>query len=244
MRFYSGCEPHQAHELEYAFISASRLWRRRKPFVAHNWIMDSGGYTEIANHGDYRHSPRDYVRLIERMVALTDGTLEAAVTQDYMCDPASLARTGQTIQTHQAWTIDRYDEIVSLSPPVYIMPVLQGGIAEDYVRHLEAYGDRIGKGAYVGVGSMVKRRPEAIRSILEAILKARPDLRLHGFGVKLRGLVDTVVRQALHSADSWAWSYAARREGRDANDIGEALKYAQKIAELEDGDQVTQPKLW
>ncbi len=59
--------------------------------------------------------------------------------------------------------------------------------------------------------------PRAIGVILERILRARPDLRLHGFGVKLTALRSAAVRSMLHSADSMAWSYAARRQGGDQN---------------------------
>ena len=38
------------------------------------------------------------------------------------------------------------------------------------------------------------------------------------------------IRDALHTADSMAWSFAARKEGRNANDWREANAYAQRIA--------------
>lgn len=34
----------------------------------------------------------------------------------------------------------------------------------------------------------------------------------------------------LHSADSMAWSYAARRRGGDQNDWMEAFRFAERIA--------------
>ena len=62
-----------------------------------------------------------------------------------------------------------------------------------------------------------------------AIKRERPDLRLHGFGVKTTALASSVVRDCLYSADSMAWSYAARREGRDGNSHYEAARFLQKI---------------
>jgi hypothetical protein len=42
-----------------------------------------------------------------------------------------------------------------------------------------------------------------------AIKNERPDLRLHGFGLKTTALADPLVRSMLWSADSMAWSFAA-----------------------------------
>jgi len=110
--------------------------------------------------------------------------------------------------------------------------VLQGWTPDDYRRHLEDYGDRLGPGAWVGVGSVCKRQgdPRTIGVILERVLRARPDLRLHGLGVKLTALRSAAVRSMLHSADSMAWSYAARRQGGDQNDWMEAFRFAERIA--------------
>jgi hypothetical protein len=55
-------------------------------------------------------------------------------------------------------------------------------------------------------------------------------LRLHGFGLKLTALSSSVVRGCLYSADSMAWSYAARRQGRDVNDWNEARLFVQRVA--------------
>lgn len=65
--------------------------------------------------------------------------------------------------------------------------------------------------------------------MLYSISRVRPDLRLHGFGIKRTALASAIVRNLLHSADSMAWSFAARREGRDANDWREAAQYRDRI---------------
>jgi hypothetical protein len=57
----------------------------------------------------------------------------------------------------------------------------------------------------------------------------RPDLRLHGFGVKQTALLHPGVRELLATADSMAWSYHARRNGRSANDWREAAAFAQRV---------------
>jgi hypothetical protein len=101
--------------------------------------------------------------------------------------------------------LDAYDDGM-IEPDVYIMPVLQGYEPQDYVRHLEQYGDRLEEGAWVGVGSVCKRNgsPSQIENVLLTIKTARPDLRLHGFGIKRKSLTNPNVWALLHSADSQA----------------------------------------
>ena len=84
---------------------------------------------------------------------------------------------------------------------------------------------------WVGVGSVCKRQgdPRAIVAVLQAILAERPDLRLHGFGVKTTSLVHPAVRACLFSADSMAWSFAARMRGGSPNDWREAAAFAGRI---------------
>ncbi len=128
-------------------------------------------------------------------------------------------------------TIERYDALLVEQTGAYILPVLQGYRPEEYVDHIRQYGDRLSLGAWVGVGSVCKRNADvgAIEHVLIAIHDARPDLHLHGFGVKLTALQSSIVRGCLHSADSMAWSYAARRDGRDANSWHEAAAFVTKI---------------
>jgi hypothetical protein len=114
------------------------------------------------------------------------------------------------------------------------MPVLQGYAPHEYVDHLRQYDDRLAHGAWVGVGSVCKRNgnPRAIEEVLAAIKTERPDLRLHGFGLKMTALRSPVVRALLHTADSMAWSYAARMRGGDANSWREAQAWTKRITDL------------
>ena len=52
--------------------------------------------------------------------------LLAASTEDYMCEPLILEKTGLTIPEHQRLTLKRYDELLLYKTGVYILPVLQG----------------------------------------------------------------------------------------------------------------------
>ena len=74
--------------------------------------------------------------------------------------------------------------------------------------------------------------PNRIEDILLAIKTERPDLRLHGFGVKLTALKQPTVRALLHSSDSMAWSYAGRKEDGSEHHPPRALAYAARIEAL------------
>jgi hypothetical protein len=80
-----------------------------------------------------------------------------------------------------------------LAPDVPWIPVLQGWAVHDYWRHAEMY-------AASGVDS----------GILASLATAY-GLRLHAFGFKTLGLRQSSAY--LRSADSMAWSMAARRAG-------------------------------
>lgn len=232
MRFFTGLhQPSDAKHFAAAFVSWVRLRTRRSAMVIGDWIMDSGAFSELSQHGRYRDSVAVYAREIRRWATNGSGNLLAAVSQDWMCEPFIVAKTGLSVEIHQRNTIERYDALLEEQLPVYIMPVLQGFDPTDYVRHIAMYGDRLAPGAWVGVGSVCKRNgtPNQVAAVLLAINVARPDLRLHGFGLKTTAIGMPLVRSLLHTADSMAWSYAARREGRNPNDWREAKRWADVI---------------
>lgn len=231
MKFFVGVHmPNKANLVQYAMISANVIRNRRSHFPVNTWIMDSGAFTTVNKHGGYPEGVEEYAEIISRFADC--GNLVAAVAQDYMCEPFVLERTGLTVTDHQRLTIERYDALIQCNTAgVPIMPVLQGYDPSDYADHVRQYGDRLTPGMWVGVGSVCKRNrnPGSVVAVLEAIHAVRPDLRLHGFGVKITALRNQRVRELFHSSDSMAWSFAARYEGRDGNDIGEAIRYAAKV---------------
>ncbi len=213
-----------------AFISVHRIRNRRGPFAVGDWIMDSGAFSTIKMHGGYPRPVSEYAAQVKRWSG--NGNLLAAVAQDYMCEPVMLERTGLTIADHQRMTVERYDALLREDcGGVYIMPVLQGYAPADYADHLRQYGERLAPGAWVGVGSVCKRNanPRSIRAVLDAINNERPDLRLHGFGLKITALRDGYIRERFATADSMAWSFAARIMGRNGNDWREAQAFAHAI---------------
>lgn len=232
VRFYPGLhQPSDAARFDMACISINRLRTRKKPLGCADVLLDSGAFTELFLHGRYRHTVAEYAADIRRLLDANVANISASVAQDYMCEPFILAKTGLTIADHHRLTIERYDALMAENLPVYIMPVLQGFAPQDYVEHLRQYGDRLAFSAWVGVGSVCKRQgdPKAIVRVLMAIKATRPDLRLHGFGVKTTALQHAGVREMLETADSMAWSYSARKEGRNANDWREAKAFAARI---------------
>lgn len=232
MKFYVGL--HQlsdAKHFDHSFISVNRLVKRKSDFIAGDWIMDSGAFSQIYNKGE--HMPEeDYIKLINRFK--TCGNLVAAVSQDFMCEAFILKKTGMTVKQHQELTIERYKKLKDMTD-VYIMPVLQGYEPEEYQEHIRMYGDLLPYGAYVGVGSVCKRnaKPLSALAVFKGIKELRPDLKLHGFGLKMTALENKEIYGLLYSSDSMAWSFAARYEGRNANDWREAKAYEEKVVSID-----------
>lgn len=230
MKFFTGLhQPSDAKHFAAAFVSVNRIRTRKSRFALDEWIMDSGAFTEISTHSCYRASVKEYAHEIRRWAS--DPGLLAAVAQDWMCEPFIIAKTGLSVIEHQRLTVDRYAELLAEKVGVYILPVLQGFAPEDYVQHVRMYGPLLAHGQWVGVGSVCKRNgtPGQVAEVLLAIKKERPDLLLHGFGLKTTALAHPLVRSLLHTADSMAWSYAARINGRNANDWREAKRWTDAI---------------
>jgi hypothetical protein len=227
VRFFCGLhQPSDAKHFDAAFVSVNRLRKRKGPFQVGDWIMDSGAFTEISTHGHYRTSVAEYAAEIRRWA--WNGRLLAAVSQDWMCEPWIVQKTGLSVREHQRLTIERYDALLAEDTDgIYIMPVLQGYAPADYVRHIEMYGDRLARGAWVGVGSICKRNasPRAVEAVLLAIQAVRSDLQLHGFGLKATALRSALIFDLLATADSMAWSFQARMQGRNGNDWREAKRW-------------------
>lgn len=231
MRFFVGLhQPSDAKNFESAFISIHRIKDRKSDFKVNDWIMDSGAFSTILKYGGYPDPVEEYAKHIKRWSKC--GNLLAAVSQDYMCEKNMLEITGKTIQEHQHLTIERYKKLLNYDVGgIKIIPVLQGYKPEDYVSHIEQYGELLKKDMWVGVGSVCKRNGNvgAIQKVLWAIKEKRPDLKLHGFGLKTTALSDGLIRSLLETADSMAWSYSARAAKRNANDWREAKIWEQNI---------------
>jgi hypothetical protein len=231
--FFLGCSsPALALQLgalaDGVVISYNTIEHRVSDLLVGPWILDSGAFTRVTRRGGHV-AVEVYAAAVLRWSRC--GQLLAAVAQDWMCEALALARTGLTVADHQRLTIEHYDKLLALvKGAVPIMPVLQGYRVYEYLAHLADYGDRLAAGAWVGVGSVCRRngRPDEILDILASIKLQRPDLRLHGFGLKQLALEDDRVRALLHSADTMAYTYGSRY-GDDRPTVEQAESYMQGI---------------
>jgi len=211
--FYLGA--HQPHWLWRAgfplFVSHRQLTRRRHLRPAScRWALDSGGFTELSMHGRWITPAHAYAEAVARYAAEV-GRLDFAAPQDWMCEPFILARTGLSVAGHQERTVASYLELRRLAPGLPFIPVLQGWDLADYLRCARLYaaaGIDLATVPLTGLGSVCRRQSTGQIAVIAAAL-ARMGIRLHGFGVKTGGL--HLYGHHLASADSMAWSYAARR---------------------------------
>ena len=197
------------------FVSDRRLrGYRTLPRAATTWALDSGAFTELSRHGTWDHGPtaRQYAERIRRYRD-DIGHLAWAAPQDWMCEPAITARTGLTVAEHQRRTITSVLALRDLDPGLSVIPVLQGWTISDYLRCADAYshaGIDLRAEPVVGLGSVCRRQATTAIELIIRALHAHGIHRLHGFGVKLHGLL--ACGRLLASADSMAWSFAARRQ--------------------------------
>jgi hypothetical protein len=231
-------DPKRAHELEAAMLNAYSLRTRKDPINVGRWMLDSGAFSQIGlgedAPGKFVQTPHDYVKLATRFQDC--GDLACIVTQDYMCEPEVLVnqrkkhKLSATVRKHQAWTVERYFEILEQAEmqglKVPVMPVLQGDDPYDYIFHFELYEHyKMELGIHlpyewIGIGSTCKRNsnPESVAEILDILdrhIGPLSDYKIHAFGLKQTALGFDEVRDMLYSADSMAPDYAHRVECRE-----------------------------
>lgn len=225
MRFFLGT--HQPNWLSRSnvplFISAVRLRARCKqklPRARVPWALDSGGFSVIKDASGYPTSPEEYAAEVRRW-SEGIGLLEWAAIQDWMCEDVKLTLTGLTLFEHQRRTVQSWLDLRRIAPDLPWVPVLQGFTRAEYLRCVEMYADAgtdLTELPTVGIGSVCRREDT---SEAESIIRelAGAGLRLHGFGFKLGGLERCA--DVLASADSLAWSDAARRRSNAARKAAE-----------------------
>lgn len=214
--FYLGThEPSWLERIDVPlFVSVRRLrkrksdqLRRRLPTPVGRWALDSGGFSEIDQYGQWETTPDQYVAEVARIREEMPG-LDWVAPQDWMCEPHMLAKTGLSIADHQGLTIRSVQDLRQQLGDL-VIPVLQGWTLDDYLRHRDAYdwaGFDLEAERIVGVGSVCRREKTGQA---EQIVWSLYPIRLHGFGMKTTGL--RRYGAGLASADSMAWSYQARK---------------------------------
>lgn len=249
MKFYLGAWAYWLGKPELdgipLFVSHNTLKLRKKHKPAkQRWALDSGGFTELSKHGKWTVTPEEYIYAVRRYKTEI-GQLDWAAPQDLMCEPWML--NGRTVNTHQNLTVDNYCELTQRAPDLDFIPVLQGWDIDEYVRCDEMYLSRgvdLRKAPVVGVGSVCRRQATSEIEEIFRVLHGR-GLRLHGFGVKVRGA--RKYAQHLASSDSFAWSYNARKnpplpdcEHPRCNNCPKwALRWRQRLLDQIDSSKVT-----
>lgn len=211
--FYLGT--HRPHWLASADVPlfVSRRWMpKRLPRARTRWALDSGGFTELKDHGQWTITPYQYAAEVGRF-SDEIGLLDFAAPMDWMCEPQILAKTGKSIREHQYRTVANYLHLRDLNSGLPFIPVLQGFTLDDYLRCADIYADNDVDltAGLVGLGTICRRQNMVEAEVIVRRL-AGEGVALHGFGVKITGL--DWYGDALESADSMAWSYRARKEAR------------------------------
>lgn len=193
------------------FISHKRLTRYKTlPQAKTNWCLDSGGFTELTQHGTWTIPPQDYIQAVKRYEQHI-GKLDWCAPQDWMCEPWIINKTGKTIRQHQQNTVNSYIQLAEHLGNL-VIPVLQGWELDDYLHCVDIYnnaGIDLTQHHTVGLGSVCRRQnTNQITQIVQKLYSL--GIKLHGFGVKTTGLKHYANK--LVSADSMAWSFSGSKQ--------------------------------
>lgn len=229
-RFFLGCHNsawlhrHPEHPL---FVSRRRMPKKPKAAVV-DWALDSGGFTELQQFGRWTLDAPTYAQMVQ-LYHHEVGRLQWAAQQDWMCEPVVIAGgqvgpvrfhgTGLSVREHQERTVENYLELRELTS-VQIVPVVQGYTLQEYHNCVELFlsnGVDLSRCPTVGVGSICRR--QATKEATEILTSLAIDCRLpiHGFGLQREALLN--VSHLIQSADSMAWSSAARYAGTSCGRI-------------------------
>lgn len=224
------------------FISRNRLAPRKSfPQALGRWAMDSGGFTELKDHGRWRITAAEYVTQVRRITDGVGRTPDFVAPMDWMCEPwvingrnrhlppghamrfhGTHTARGTTpdndhdlttaIRTHQSYTVDNLLELRTLAPDIPWMPVLQGWALADYQHCADLYeAAGINLAAEPIVGLGSVCRRQATDEIAE-IAATFANQGLNLHGFGVKTQGLGDYGPDLASADSMAWSYDARRK--------------------------------
>ncbi|RSM61755.1 hypothetical protein DMB66_23940 [Actinoplanes sp. ATCC 53533] len=195
------------------FVSDTRLRSyRRLPQASCRWALDSGAYSQLLRNGGWADgpTPHQYAARVRRYAAEV-GRLDWAATQDWLTDPALLARTGLPVRRHVELTVASYLELASIDDTLPFIPILQGWLPGDYeacAALYERHGVNLRQAPMVGVGSVAHRQGTVEAANIIAAVRQLGISRIHTFGVKTLGL--RRFGDDIYSSDSLAWSFAGR----------------------------------
>lgn len=197
-------------------------------------LVDSGAFSMLKNNGRWIYTVDEYIGHARRVVAaLGPENVVAVAGMDMMCEdivieggvtkdgtfvgsrqflglPAG-ATLDDCVREHQRITVENHVEVSRRAPDLNVFPTIQGNTLAQYLRCVAMYraaGVDLTSLPLVGLGSVCRRQASSEIDLIVTTLHAM-DIRLHGFGVKAEGV--TAYGPLLESADSQAWSYAARK---------------------------------
>jgi hypothetical protein len=198
-------------------------YRRTFPRAAGRYAIDSGGFTELKDHGRWTITPAEYVDFLDRVWEET-GAYDFAAPMDWMCEPAVISGgrfaglhfvgTGLSEAEHQRLTLDNFLDLRTRAPRRRVAPVLQAWRRRGYLRHRAMYaaaGIDLSAEPVVGLGSVCRRQDtDEAADIIDSLLDSGVR-NLHGFGFKIEGLRRCWAQLA--TADSLSWSKDGRHAG-------------------------------
>ncbi|WP_424923258.1 DUF7221 family queuine tRNA-ribosyltransferase-like protein [Amycolatopsis arida] len=80
-------------------------------------VLGNGGFTELSLYGRWRTTADQYVESVRYYLDRIGG-LDFAASQDWMCEPVMLARTGLCVREHQDRTVTNFLRLRELAPEV------------------------------------------------------------------------------------------------------------------------------
>lgn len=197
-------------------VSANAFWRdgrfrlpKPSTFEDVDVALDSAGFIAMLLYWGYRWSLGEYVEFAGRLKptwwAAPDFCCEWEVAGDRAEVLERVKRTAFKLDWARQVAADR-----GVAPP---MPVLQGWYPDDYLRCADMIPDLP---RLVGLGSVCRRSLHGPAGIVRVITTLDwllpPNVLLHLFGAKGSALRALAGHPRVHSADSCAWDFAARRE--------------------------------
>jgi hypothetical protein len=224
VRFYLGTNaPNWLWRPDFAdvplFLSHRVLRKRSTPYppALTRYGVDSGAFTELSKHGRWMETPEEYVAGLRRYWQEL-GPFDFAAQQDHVCLSDVLDIIGHltgvrpTVVDQLEATVANFLRLREIAPDLRIAPTIQGRLFEDFLLCADMFeeaGVDLAAEPIVGVGSLVGKSPREVERIATA-LQARGITRLHGYGVKSKGVDAASHRFA--SMDSSVWSYWGRMD--------------------------------
>jgi hypothetical protein len=219
----------------YVMVSAGVLWNstNRRFQEAHpprhdSLFLDSGGFSLARENSEYPFSRTDYARVADRCQA------DLVATRDLPCEPQVDRTAHATNRDRIAWSVTEATTQFRERPDLPWVPVIQGYVVGEYLECVDLLESAKLVRPFMAIGSLcARRRVDRAWSVIQAVRRRLPDVRLHGFGIDLRFVRDRRIRAALWSADTAAWKFIhddpARRFPSNAEKPGAFAAYRDKV---------------